>query len=461
MELAQLYLYQSAELIRRRELSPLELTRAYLRRIEQLNPRLNCFITLTAEMAEASARSAEADLQRGEYRGALHGIPIGLKDLFETQGVLTSGGSTFFADYLPQRDAYVVQQLKAAGAVMLGKLNMHEIALGVTNNNPHYGACHNPWALERISGGSSGGCGAALAAQLCLGALGSDTGGSTRIPASLCGVVGLKPTFGRISLHGVMPLSWHLDHVGPMARCVRDVAVLLQSIAGYDATDPYSTPVQTDDYLARLEAGVRGWRVALAVDDFFTQADEQVCRAVKTAAEVFASLGAPVEEVHLPEGLEAARANGLMVVSDAAAVYRQQLESNPEGFGEDVLQRLQSGAACSAVEYALARHQQTLWRHRLERLLVEFDVLLTPTTPIVAPPIEGPDAVEQARILTRFTSPFNLAGFPALSVPCGFSQEGLPIGLQMVTRPWAEAKVLQAGFAYEQATEWHQRHPEW
>lgn len=461
MELTQLYLYQAAELIRRRELSPLELTRAYLRRIEQLNPRLNCFITLTAEMAEASARSAEAHLQRGEYRGALHGIPIGLKDLFETQGVLTTAGSTFFADYIPQRDAYVVQQLKAAGVVMLGKLNMHEIALGVTNNNPHYGACHNPWALERISGGSSGGCGAALAAQLCLGALGSDTGGSTRIPASLCGVVGLKPTFGRISLRGVMPLSWHLDHVGPMARCVRDVALLLQCIAAYDAADPYSAPVQTDDYLARLEAGVRGWRVALAVDDFFTQADEQVCRAVKTAAEVFASLGAQVEEVHLPEGLEVARANGLMVVSDAAAVYRQPLESNPEGFGRDVLQRLQSGAAYSAVEYALARHQQALWRHRLERLLAEFEVLLTPTTPIVAPFIEGPDAVEQARILTRFTSPFNLAGFPALSVPCGFNQEGLPIGLQVVARLWAEAKVLQAGFAYEQATEWHQSHPEW
>jgi aspartyl-tRNA(Asn)/glutamyl-tRNA(Gln) amidotransferase subunit A len=461
MELTQLYLHQAAELIRRRELSPVELTRAYLRRIEQLNPRLNCFITLTAEMAEASARSAEADLQRGEYRGALHGIPIALKDLFETQGVLTSGGSTFFADYIPQRDAYVVQRLKAAGAVMLGKLNMHEIALGVTNNNPHYGACHNPWALERISGGSSGGCGAALAAQLCLGALGSDTGGSTRIPASLCGVVGLKPTFGRISLRGVMPLSWNLDHVGPMARCVRDVALLFQSIAGYDAEDPYSAPVQSEDYLARLEAGVRGWRVALAVDDFFTQADEQVCRAVKTAAEVFTSLGAQVDEVHLPEGLEAARANGLMVVSDAAAVYRQPLQSNPEGFGKDVLQRLQSGAAYSAVEYALARHQQALWRHRLERLFEGVDVLLTPTTPIVAPFIEGPDAVEQARILTRFTSPFNLAGLPALSVPCGFSQEGLPIGLQLVARPWAEAKVLQAGFAYEQATEWHRRRPQW
>jgi len=461
MELTQLYLHQAAELIRRRELSPVELTRAYLRRIERLNPRLNCFITLTAEMAEASARSAEADLQRGEYRGALHGIPIALKDLFETQGVLTSGGSTFFADYIPQRDAYVVQRLKAAGAVMLGKLNMHEIALGVTNNNPHYGACHNPWALERISGGSSGGCGAALAAQLCLGALGSDTGGSTRIPASLCGVVGLKPTFGRISLRGVLPLSWNLDHVGPMARCVRDVALLFQSIAGYDAEDPYSAPVQSEEVLARLEAGVRGWRVALAVDDFFTQADEQVCRAVKTAAEVFTSLGAQVDEVHLPEGLEAARANGLMVVSDAAAVYRQPLQSNPEGFGKDVLQRLQSGAAYSAVEYALARHQQALWRHRLERLFEGVDVLLTPTTPIVAPFIEGPDAVEQARILTRFTSPFNLAGLPALSVPCGFSQEGLPIGLQLVARPWAEAKVLQAGFAYEQATEWHRRRPQW
>lgn len=459
MDSTHLYLYQAAELIRQRELSPLELTRAYLERIEYIDPRLNCFITLTAEAAEVRARQAEEEIHRGEYRGALHGIPIALKDLFETQGVLTTAGSTFFASYIPKQDAFVVQKLKAAGVVILGKLNMHEIALGVTNNNPHYGACHNPWALNRVSGGSSGGCGSALAARLCLGAFGSDTGGSTRIPASLCGVVGLKPTFGRISLRGVLPLSWNLDHVGPMARCVRDVALLFQTVVGYDKEDPYSVNIADKDELDVLEAGVRGWRIALAEDDFFTQADKEVWEAVKRAATTFDTLGAQVSQVHLPEGLSAARANGLMVISDAAAVYHEQLESHPEGFGADVLQRLRSGAATSAVEYILARHQQALWRRRLEQLFEEFDLLLTPTTPITAPLIEGPDAVEQARILTRFTSPFNLAGFPALSLPCGFSKEGLPIGLQIVARPWSEAKVLRAGFAYEQATEWHLKQP--
>ncbi len=329
----------------------------------------------------------------------------------------------------------------------------------MTNDNPHFGACRNPWDLERIPGGSSGGCAAALAARLCLGALGSDTGGSIRIPASLCGVVGLKPTRGRVSLRGVIPLSWNLDHAGPMARSARDAAILLQAIAGYDAEDPYSVNHPGEEYLMTLKKGVSGWRVALASDAFFAEADAEVLAAVQDAASVFVQLGAHVEEVPFPGAREAAQANGLMVTSDAAAFHRERLQNRPQDFGPDVLQRLQTGAAYTSTEYILARHAQTLLRHQFERFFAEYDILLTPTTPIAAPLRAGEDAVERARQLTRFTAPFNLTGLPALSLPCGFTREGLPIGLQIVSRSWAETQVLQAAYAYEQVTGWNVRKP--
>ena len=345
-------------------------------------------------------------------------------------------------------------------AINLGKLNLHEIALGVTNNNPHFGACHNPWALDRSPGGSSGGSGAALAAGLCLGALGSDTGGSIRIPASLCGVVGLKPTYGRVSLRGVIPLSWNLDHAGPMARRVRDAAVLLQAIAGYDPLDPYCINIPVPDFVRHIDGDVRGWRIALAQDDFFAKADEQVLAAVRKAANIFKGLGAQVSQVEFPGAYDAAKANGLMTPSDAAAFYKDQLQDRPQDFGEDVRQRLQTGAVYTSTEYILARRSQTMLRSQFEGFFDKFDVLLTPTTPVPAPGLEGPNAVEQARLLTRFTAPFNLTGLPALSVPCGFTLDGLPIGLQIIGSPWAESKILNAGFAYERATEWHKRKPE-
>lgn len=459
MDLTELTLYEAADLIARREITPVELTQAHLTRIEQVEPKLNSFITLTAEAALQSARQAEETLRRGGYHGLLHGIPIALKDLFETQGVRTTAGSKIFADLVPETDGAVVKKLKAAGAVILGKLNMHEIALGVTNDNPHFGACRNPWDLERIPGGSSGGCGAALAARLCLGALGSDTGGSIRIPASLCGVVGLKPTRGRVSLRGVIPLSWNLDHAGPMARSARDAAILLQAIAGYDTEDPYSINHPGEEYLMALKAGVSGWRVALASDAFFTEADAEVLAAVQDAARVFVQLGANVEEVAFPGAREAAQANGLMVTSDGAAFHRERLQNRPQDFGSDVLQRLQTGAVYTSTEYILARHTQTMLHHQFERIFTEYDILLTPTTPIAAPLRTGEDAIERARQLTRFTAPFNLTGLPALSLPCGFTREGLPIGLQIVSRSWAETQVLQAAYAYEQVAGWNMRKP--
>ena len=460
MDLTALTITEAAGLLARGEVSPVELTQAFLRRIEGLDRALNCFITLTAEAALQSARQAEAEIRGGDYRGTLHGIPLALKDLYETRGLRTTAGSKFFADNVPSTDAVAVERLNIAGAILLGKLNMHEIALGVTNNNPHFGACHNPWNLDCTPGGSSGGNAAALAAGLCLGALGSDTGGSIRIPASLCGVVGLKPTYGRASLRGVIPLSWSLDHAGPMARRVKDVAVLLQAIAGYDPLDPAAVDVQVPDYLAEIDQGVRGWRIALANDGFLKRADAEVLEAVHAAAQVFTRLGAEVIPAGLPNGRDAALNNGLIVTSEAAAFHRQRLVEHPEDFGADVRQRLQTGAAYTSTEYVLARRTQAELRRLFELFFNEYDVLLMPTTPIPAPSLDGPDAVEQARTLTRFTAPFNLTGLPALSLPCGFTRDGLPIGLQIVARPWAEAALLRAGQAYEMATEWHLRRPE-
>jgi len=460
MDLTDLTISDAGDLLARKEISPVELTQAHLQRIEKLDPLLNCFITRTPEAALQRARQAEDELMGGKRRGPLHGIPFGLKDLYETRGVRTTCGSLFWADYIPEADASVVEKIFTAGAINLGKLNMHEIALGLTNLNPHYGACRNPWDLDRVPGGSSGGSAAALAAGLCQASLGSDTGGSIRIPAALCGVVGLKPSFGRVSLRGVFPLSWNLDHAGPMARCVRDVAILLQFIAGYDPVDPVSVNTAVDDYLENLESGVLGWKIAL-VDDEYVEANTapEVLGAVRQAARVFEDQGARASGISLPGFLEAAQANGLMVVSDAAAIHRERLADQPDKFGADIRQRLETGKAYGSTEYILARRVQVKLRRAFEQIFNNYDILLTPATPIPAPPIQGQDALEQARLLTRFTAPFNLTGLPAMSVPCGFTDQGLPIGLQIVAAPWAEASLLRAAYAFEQGTDWHRRKP--
>ncbi len=459
LDLLKLTIAEAANLLARREISAVELTEAHLHRISAHDARLNSFITVTADHALAQARTADDELARGVRRGPLHGVPVALKDLYDTAGIRTTAGSIFFADRVPDTDARAVTLLYQAGAVLLGKLNMHEWALGVTNINPHYGPSRNPWDTTRITGGSSGGAAAAVAAGLCLGALGSDTGGSIRIPASLCGIVGFKPTFGRVSLRGVVPLSWNLDHAGPMARTVTDAALLLQATAGYDPDDPVSVAAPVDNLLADIDAGVAGWRIALADDAHFGQADPEVLAAVHRAAAVFEELGAHIERIDLGRGQEAAQMNALMTTSDAAAFHRDRLRTHPEKFGADVLARMERGAMFTSTEYILARRFQSEWRRQLERLYERFDLLLTPTAPITAPVIEGLDSIEAARQLTRCTAPFNLAGLPALSLPCGMSEAGLPIGLQIVAAPWREARALRAGRAFEQATAWHRQTP--
>ena len=433
-----------------------DLAEACSRQIQRLNSQLNAFITV---IDVPSALEAQLPATVHPVTSALRGIPIALKDLFDTVGIRTTAGSKFFSDHVPDADAFVVEKIKQAGAIIVGKTNTHEIALGVTGNNPHYGTAHNPWDFNRIPGGSSSGSAIAVATGMALGALGTDTGGSIRIPASLCGVVGFKPTYGRVSLRGVFPLSWNLDHVGPLTKCVKDAALMLQVISAYDPVDPASQKMLTGDYLGHLVDDMEGRKIALGVGHYIDGADLEVVAAVCEAAKVFEAMGCKVQEVNVDWMRDAALANKTMTQSDGAAVHRDRLREHPEMFGDDIRRRLEDGANTSSTDYILARRTQTEMKKKLEMFFESHDLLLTPTTPIAAPTVEGHDAVEQAGRLTRFTAPFNLTGLPAISVPCGFTQSGLPIGLQIISRAWAESKVLNAGYTYEQSTEWHLRVP--
>ena len=451
-----LTIFDALEALRGQKLSARELVEACARQIERLNAKLNAFITVIPPEQALQAQLPEG---KSSSSHSLRGIPLAVKDLFDIAGLPTTIGSKFFADHLAEQDGFVIEKLKQAGAILMGKTNTHEIALGITGNNPHYGTARNPWDPSRIPGGSSSGSAIAVATGMALGALGSDTGGSIRIPASLCGVVGFKPTFGRVSLRGVFPLSWNLDHVGPLTRRVKDAALMLQIMAVYDPLDPACVKMLTGDYLGHILDHVKGRKIALGVGEFIETSDPEVVQAVREAARVLESLGCKVQEENVSWLREAALANKLMTQSDGAAVHRDRLKEHPELFGDDIRRRLEDGINTPLTEYILARRTQAEIRKRLELFFETYDFLITPTTPIAAPTIEGHDAVEQAARLTRFTAPFNLAGLPALSVPCGFTREGLPIGLQIISRAWGESKVLNIGHAFEQATEWHKRMP--
>ncbi len=458
-ELLALDIASISHLFHSGKLSPVELTEVYIRRIEAKEGKVNSFITFTPEIALDLARRAEkllrASNQTGKNTHPLLGIPITLKDLYQTKGIPTTAGTSFMRGHIPDQNGHIVQKLLDANAVILGKTNMHEIALGLTTVNPHYGPCRNPWALDRIAGGSSGGSAAALAAGFCVGSMGSDTGGSIRVPAALCGVVGLKPTFGRISLRGVLPLSWNLDHAGPMGRHVSDVTYLYQTLAGYDPEDPDSVRRPIENAFRHIKDGVKHWRFALADDDYFQKTDSEVLDLVFEAAQVFETLGAHVEKTPFPGMYTAALSNSQIVVSDAAAVYAQPFLEHPQDFGEDVRQRLEIGSQVRLQDYIEARRQQVLLRRQFENFFGAYEILMTPTTAVAAPFIEGPTALEQAPLLTRYTAPFNLTGLPALSIPCGFTRNGLPVGLQLIARPWHEASLIQAAYAYEDATRWY------
>lgn len=451
MNTQSLSLTDQRDLVKSKEVSASDLASTCYRQIEKLNPTLNAFITVIPP---------EEDILPQAGSMPLYGIPVAVKDLYDTKGILTTGGSKFFAENIPNEDAFVVQKIKKSGGQIIGKTNTHEIALGVTNNNPHFGACKNPWDITRISGGSSGGSAVAVSTGMAMAAIGTDTGGSIRIPAALCGVVGLKPTYGRVSLRGVLPLSWNLDHAGPITRKVEDAALMLQIMGGYDEKDPACVKTLPGDYSSHLMDSMHERKIALAVGSFIEEVtDPEILTAVRNAAKVLEEQGVIVSELNVDFLREAAHANSLMTQADGAAFHRERLKEHPDWFGADVRQRLETGAAFTSSEYAHARRTQVEARRKCELLFEQFDVLILPTTPITAPVLEGENAVERARQLTRFTAPFNLTGLPALSVPCGFSSENLPIGLQIVSRPWNESGVLRAGYAYQQATNWHTMKP--
>lgn len=451
-------LTEAAALVRERAVSPVDLTETMLERIERLDQRLNSYISVTATAAMAEARQAETAILNGAPVGPLHGVPLAVKDLFDTAGVRTTSGSKILAERVPSVDATVVTRLRDAGAVLLGKLNMHEFAFGVTTNNPHYGPCHNPWDEQRVPGGSSGGSGAAVAAGLCYGSLGSDTGGSIRIPASFCGIVGLKPTYGRVSRAGVLPLSWTLDHVGPMTRTVEDAALLLGVIAGSDAADPSAAQTPVPDYTATLEQGARGLRIGLPRAYFWQDLQPDVAAAVERAIAVLRAEGADVREVDIPEIDLAAIVFGPIIAAEAAAYHARHLRERPADYGADVRLRLEQGELYPATQYVNAQRARARVVAGFLAALTDVDVLVTPTIPVTAPTIDQ-TVVATPNPLTLFTFPINVIGFPAASIPCGFDQRGLPVGLQIVGRPWDEATVLRVARAHERATNWHLRRP--
>ncbi len=455
----------SAEIAEKR-LSPVELTQAYLARIEAVQPRINAYITVTGDLAMERARQAEAEIAAGRNRGPLHGIPIALKDLYETAGIPTTGGSKILAEYVPDEDCPAAASLSEAGAVLLGKLNMHEFAFGITNNNLHYGPARNPWNTDCVTGGSSGGSGAAMAAGLCAATLGSDTGGSIRIPAAFCGIVGLKPTYGRVSKRGVLPLSASLDTVGPMTRTVADAGIVLQAIAGYDAFDPNSADAPVPDYLAEIAAGASGLRVGVVRGDYRLPMDAELEGAVEAAFTHLGALGATIiDPVELPILREALPHNFTIISSEAAAFHLQWLDGRPGDYGEDVFGRLSGGRNNSATDYILAREAQSRIRGQLREAMAGLDALALPMLPLTAAPIGqervsvGGAEMDLRTSVTWYTQPFNLTGFPAISMPCGFTSAGMPIGFQLVAKPFEEGTLLRLAHAYELSTEWHTRTP--
>ena len=449
-------LLETADALRRRAVSSVELTEASLKRIGELNPTLNAMMTVLAEGARQQAKAADEELARGADRGPLHGIPIAVKDVFETRGVQTTCGSVIFLHHIPDRDAAVVERLAAAGAVLMGKAGMHELAYGITSNNPHFGTIRNPCDPERIPGGSSGGSGAAVASEMVFMAMGSDTGGSIRIPASFCGTVGLKPTSGRVSRYGVMPLDFSLDHMGPLTRSVRDAAVTLQAIAGFDPRDETSSREPIGNYLPEPSCSIRELHIGLPQNFYFSRLDPDVDMAVRRMAAMAESLGARILPVHVPD-IEALNAVGRVILLAEASALMEKYTGHRDQFGSDVLALLDQGRLLPATDYVNAQRQRRMMQREFAQLWSKIDCLLTPTTPMAAPRIgektaQLGDFVEDVRLAaTRLVRGINVLGLPAISIPCGRDRRGLPVGLQIVGRPFDEALILRVAAALEDA----------
>jgi aspartyl-tRNA(Asn)/glutamyl-tRNA(Gln) amidotransferase subunit A len=446
-----------AERLRRKEISPVEITRDCLIRIEKLNPALNAFITVLAELALTEAGRAEAEIARGEWRGPLHGIPIALKDLIDTAGVRTTSASALHEKRVPGEDAEVTRKLRQAGAVIVGKNNLHEFAYGGSSLVSHFGDVHNPWEIGRVAGGSSGGSAAAVAAGIAFAAIGTDTAGSIREPAALCGCVGLKPTYGRVSSRGVMPLSASLDHVGPIVRSVADAAIMLQAVAGYDTRDITSADVPVADYVSALGENTKSLRVGIVRTYFFEDLDSEVASAMEHALHGIETMVAEVKEIRLEVPTDRT-----LQAAESYVYHAENVAKSPELYQAETLRRIRTGEKVTAAEYILRRQELEEARRGIRKIFADVDLIVTPTTPIPAPAIAelktSPDSLRPAELkLLRNTRPFNVWGLPAISVPCGFTQDGLPIGLQIAGPHWCEDLVLRLAHAYEQATAWHKR----
>jgi aspartyl-tRNA(Asn)/glutamyl-tRNA(Gln) amidotransferase subunit A len=452
-------------LLRSGEMSPVELAEQTLARIERLEPKLNSYITVTPETALDQARQAERELRAGNWRGPLHGIPYAAKDLCFTKGIRTTAGAKFLSEFVPDHDATCVEKLREAGAVLVGKANLHENAYGITSGNPHYGAVHNPWDLERIPGGSSGGSTAALSAGLCSFSLGTDTGGSIRIPASFCSLTGLKPTFGRVSRYGVYPLGATLDHVGPFALTVEEAGWIYQAMAGRDPREDATVdrPVELPDFLdgARLD----GRKVGVPANFYFDDLDPEVEAACRRALSVFEVLGAELVEVTVPDMEELNVMARLILLAEGASVHARNYQARPQDYGEDQRALLDQGFFITAVDYLNAQRRRRELCAGFHAILRDVDVIAAPAVPVLPAKIGQKTlrvrGVEHDVRLasTRNARGLNPTGLPLLSVPCGFSEAGLPIGLQLAGALFDERTLLEVGHAYQGATEWHRRRP--
>ena len=461
-ELPFLTASQLSKLIETKEVSPVEATEAYLDRIQQVDPKLNSYITVTGEQALEAARQAEQEIAAGRHRGPLHGVPLAVKDQFNTAGIRTTGGSSILKDNIPDEDATVISNLKKAGAVMLGKLNMSEFAMAEIYNHP-YGTPRNPWDLERNPGTSSSGSGAATAASLCATSLGEDTGGSIRGPANFSGLVGLRPSHGRVSRYGVLGGSWSMDTVGPISRSVEDAAITIQAIAGYDPKDAYSWNVPVPDYRQALTGDIEGIKLGVVQERMDSpNLDPEFRDTVAKAISVLGELGASSEDVSIPLAPNAGALTMSILSVEWSNLHRPLFEPNIDELDHNNKIRFLTGSVIPAQYYYKAQKIRAVLRQQILDALEKVDVLVLPTGPVTAPPVESvPGVQSKEHALTglagriSFTGPFNLAGTPALSVPCGFSSSGMPMGLQIVGRPFAEETVLRVAHSYEQATEWH------
>jgi aspartyl-tRNA(Asn)/glutamyl-tRNA(Gln) amidotransferase subunit A len=453
----ELSITEAAHLLQSGKASPVELTRTCLQRIERLNPIINAFITVTAEEALAQARGAEVEIRRGRWRGPLHGIPVGLKDNIDTAGIRTTAASAVFLDRVPTEDAEVVRRLKAAGAIVIGKLNLDEFAFGHTSTLSNFGPVHNPWKVDHVSGGSSGGSAAAVAARLCFAALGTDTGGSVRTPAAYCGVVGLRPTSGLVSTRGIVPLSWTLDQVGPMCRRVTDAELLLSAIAGYDPEDSASVDVPVVDYAKALGTKTSVLRVGTARAMLSEIVDADIQASVREAIGVIRSMTASVRDVELPSIPETTF--GTILLAEAYVFHAELLGRAAEHYNPVIRMRAGLGRTISATNYIEARRDLERLRRAVRRVFSEVDLLLAPTAYVSPVTIEQSINEQEGPPPRLPTVAFSIYGLPTLSVPCGFTRSGLPVGLQIAGPPLGEAKVFALAQAYERATGWHRQTP--